>query len=449
MISFSRIACIGLAAISGICGQLPAKAQEVPERTLFTNVSVYDGVKPELIKSANVLVEGKLIKLVSTDPIEPGNATIIDGGGRTLTPGLMDTHVHLQLVVAAPDLEFQPVQDVALQMVPIAEDMLMRGFTTVRDACGNTHGLRRQINAGTIPGPRIVSAGACIGGWSSHADFMTATSVKGQTNIERIGFSIIADGPDQIREAIRREMRQGASFIKLMVGGGLASAYDPLDTTTWSYEEIEAAVDEAKRWGTYATAHLYTDESINLMLDAGAVTLEHMHLASEATMRRIAEVAQENDSVFSAQVAVVKGLKGNPVFVTSSAKAKAAFLQDNGASVFELMREQGLRVSFGVDSYGSFEGFRYNSQAISERKGFFSNDQILEQVFQNNARLIEMTGERNPYKDAALGVIAEGAWADILLVEGDPTQDVSVFSDWENNIDLVMKDGVVYRSELD
>lgn len=199
-----------------------AIAQNDPlPQTLFTNVNVYDGVTPELMMGANVLVEGNLIAEVSADPIEAEGATIIDGGGRTLTPGLMDTHVHMQLVGAAPDLEFLPQQDIAIKMVPIAEDMLMRGFTTVRDACGNTHGLRRQINEGVVPGPRIFSAGACIGGWSSHADFSTATSVKGQTNLERVGFSIIADGPDEIREAIRSEMRTGASFIKLMIGGGL------------------------------------------------------------------------------------------------------------------------------------------------------------------------------------------------------------------------------------
>lgn len=442
---------IKTAALSIICAlgmSVMAIADDAPKQTVFTNVNVYDGVTPKLVEGASVLVEGNLIKAVSTETIDARGANIIDGGGRTLTPGLLDTHVHMQLVVAAPSIEFLPEQDISLKMVPIAKEMLMRGFTTVRDTCGNTHGLRRQINEGTIPGPRIFSAGACIGGWSSHADFMTATSKKGQTNIERVGFSIIADGPDEIRNAIRQEMRKGASFIKLMIGGGLASAYDPLDVTSWSLEEMKAAIDEAKRWGTYATAHLYTDQSINMMLDAGSITLEHMHLASEKTMRRIAKVAKEHNSVFSAQVAVVKGLKDNPVFVTPSARAKAAFMQDNGAKVFEFMRDLGVPISFGVDSYGSQEAFRYNSQAIAERKDFFTNDQILEQLFKNNARLVEMTGERNPYKDGPLGVIKPGAYADILLVEGDPTKDVAVFADWENKIDFVMKDGVIYRNEL-
>lgn len=186
-----------------------------------------------------------------------------------------------------------------------------------------------------------------------------------------------------------------------------------------------------------------------MMLDAGAVTLEHMHLASEETMQRIASVARENASVCSAQVAVVKGLSTNPAFVTPSAQAKAAFMEENGAQVFELMRSQGVPISFCVDSYASFEPFRFNSQAIAERQAFFTNEEILAQIFKNNARLVMMTGERNPFKDGPLGVIAVGAYADIILVEGDPTEDVAVFSDWENGIDLVMKDGVIYKNALD
>ncbi|WP_205626561.1 amidohydrolase family protein [Ruegeria profundi] len=418
--------------------------EEAPARTLFTNVNIYDGVTPKLVMDAHVLVEGNLIAEVSTDPIDAAGATVIDGGGRTLTPGLSDMHVHLQLVTAAPSLEFMRAQEVHLRMVPIAEDMLMRGFTTVRDACGNTHGLRETINDGTLIGPRIISSGACIGGWSSHADFMADTSVKGQTNVEAIGFSSIADGPDEIREAIRREMRQGASFIKLMIGGGIASTYDPLDVTTMSLEEIEAAVDETERWGTYATAHINTDASVGLALDAGMRTFEHLLLTSPEMMARVKEEVE----IYSIQTAVVDGLGSNPVFVTPAAVAKAQFVEANASKAFEAAKALDIPMSFGVDSYGSLEAFRFNSQAITVRKNLFSNDVILEMMFQNNRKLMEMSGARLPYRDGPLAIIEPGAYADILLVDGDPTEDVAVFSDWENNIDLVMKDGVIYRAEL-
>ena len=433
-----------LIALALLCQPVFAQNEEEPNRILFTNVNVYDGVGSSLDMNTNVLVEGNLIKDVGPSITLPEGAEVIDGGGRTLTPGLSDMHVHLQLVTAAPSMEFMREQEIHVRMVPIAEDMLMRGFTTVRDACGNTHGIREAINDGTLIGPRVVSSGACIGGWSSHADFMTDTSVKGQTNIEKVGFSIIADGPNQIREAIRREMRQGASFIKLMIGGGIASTYDPLDVTTMSSEEIAAAVDETESWGTYATAHINTDVSVNRALDAGMRTFEHLLLTSPETMARVKEEVE----VFSIQTAVVDGLGSNPVFVTPAAIAKAQYVEANASKAFEAARELKVPMSFGVDSYGSLEAFRFNSQAITVRKNLFSNDEILEMLFKNNRKLLEMSGPRLPYQDGPLAVIEPGAYADILLVEGNPTLDVAVFSDWENKIDLVMKDGVIYRNEL-
>lgn len=431
-------------SISLLAGVAFSQEEKKPQ-VLFTNIKLYDGVTPALKEGVNVLVEGNLIKAVSTETIEAPGAQVIDGGGRTLTPGLSDMHVHLQLVTAAVELEFMPAQEVSVRMVPLAKDMLMRGFTTVRDAAGNTHGLRRAINDGTVPGPRIVSSGAAIGGWSSHADFASDTSVKGQTNLEKVGMSRFADGPDEIRLAVREEMRKGASFIKLMIGGGIASTYDPLDATTMSLAEIEAAVDEAKGWGTYCTAHINTDFSINRGLDAGMRTFEHLLLASEETMKRV----KDEGVIYSIQTAVVDGLGSNPVFVTDAAIAKAKYVEANATAAFEAAKKLGVTMTFGVDSYGSLEAFQFNSQAITSRKKLFSNEQILEQMFQNNRKLLELSGKRLPYQEGPLCIIEEGAYADILLVEGDPTADVSVFSDWKEKIDLVMKDGVIYRNELD
>jgi imidazolonepropionase-like amidohydrolase len=421
-----------------------AVAQDEPPLTLFTNINLYNGVSPELIMDAHVLVEGNLIAAVSSEPIKAEGATVIDGGGRTLTPGLIDAHTHLQAVEPLSKLEFFSAQELGVRMAPVAEDMLMRGFTTVRDLCGNTHGLRRAINAGHVPGPRIVSAGACISGWSGHGDFFPDTAIKGQTHSEGIGVSIIADGPDEIRVAIRRELRNGASFIKLMIGGGLSSSFDPLDVTTMSKEEIEAAVDEVSRWNTYATAHIYTDFGLNMAMDAGMRTFEHMHLASRETFERMKEL----DMVVCTQLAVIDGLGSNPNFVTPAQQKKAQFMEDNASAAFKLIAELDIPTCFGVDSFANFEGFRFNSQAITSRKSFFDNETILEQIFQNNRRILEMSNQRLPYLDGPLGVIEAGAYADILLVEGDPTEDVAVFSDWENKIDFVMKDGTIYKNAL-
>ncbi len=442
--SIRRLALIGICLIGISANALAADAKKY---TLFTNIDVYNGLEYRLYENLQVLIEDNQIIKIGESIDAPADAIVIDGGGRTLMPGLIDTHTHFQLVVAAPDLENLSAQEIAIKMVPIAEDMLMRGFTLTRDLCGNTHGLRNAINQGTVVGPRIVSAGACIGGVSSHADFMGGTYRKQRgSNVEDLGFSIIADGPDQIREAMRSQFRKGASFIKIMLGGGLASAYDPLDATTYSLEELKAAVDEARRWGTYITAHVYNDTGIKLGLEAGMTTFEHTHLASEEIYKEFAE----RDMTLSQQVSVVADISGDhPAFVTKSAKAKADYFGQNAAKSFEYIKKYDIKAGFGVDSYGSLDAFRFNSKAIEGRKPFFSDEMILEQMFRHNMTLINMTGERLPYRDYKLGQITVGSYADIILVEGNPLEDVSILGDWENRIDLVMKDGVIYRSELD
>ena len=279
--SFALAACVAATAVVAQDDPLPL--------TLFTNVNVYDGVTPELIMGANVLVEGNLIKEVSTDAIASDGAEVIDGQGRSLTPGLIDTHTHLSFVSDFLSMDEMDWGEIGARMAVIAEDQLMRGFTTARDTCGNTHGLRNAINKGVIPGPRIYSSGACISATSGHGDFGTYTKVPGTHNLDLLGSLKVADGPEEVVKAMREEFRKGASFIKLMIGGGLASPFDPLDTTTYQLEEIKAAVKEAEGWGTYITAHIYTDQGILMGLDAGMKTFEHTHLASREVYERFKE----------------------------------------------------------------------------------------------------------------------------------------------------------------
>jgi len=434
-----------LAAVSFsafVSAQEPEQGQ--PSSVLIQNVKIYDGLKPRLISGQDVLVEGNLIKDVGSNLDIPRNTTVIDGGGRTLTPGLIDSHTHLAFVSDFNSMQEMEWGELGARMTVIAEDQLMRGFTTVRDTCGNTHGLRNAINKGVIPGPRIYSSGACISATSGHGDFGSYNKVPGTHYLDVTGSLVVADGPDEVRKAIRNEFRKGASFIKLMIGGGLASPFDPLDTTTFQIDELKAAVRETEGWGTYATAHIYTDQGIMMGLDAGMRTFEHTHLAS----REVYERFKKEGIVISAQVHAIGQLVGYAGFTTAEQNRKAGFLAQNGTKTFEYIKELDLPVGFGADFWGEIPSQRINSAAIAGRKKYFSNDMILEQLFANNVKLLEMTGERNPYKEGPLGVIAKGAYADLLLVEGDPTADVAVFSDWENKIDLVMKDGVIYKQEL-
>jgi len=419
-------------------------SEDSPSQVLFKNVNIYDGLSPKLTSNKDVLVEGNLIKAIGNGLAVAKDVKVIDGKGRTLTPGLIDSHTHLSLVAPLDQMNEMDWGEIGARMGIISKDQLMRGFTTVRDLCGNTHGLRNAINKGAVQGPRIVSAGACISPRSGHGDFLGYNYKKGQTHLEDLGMVRIVDGPTEIRTAIREEFRKGASFIKLMMGGGLTSAYDPLDVTTLQKDEIATAVEETTNWGTYATAHIYTDKGIQTGLDLGMKTFEHTHLASKEVYQRF----KDEGIVISAQVHAIGQLVGYAGFTTKVQQQKAAHLAENGTATFEYIKELDLDVGFGADFWGDVPSQRINSAAIAGRKQFFDNDMILEQLFKNNVTLLEMTGERLPYKDGPLGVIKKGAYADILLVDGDPTKDVAVFSDWENKIDLVMKDGVVYRNEL-
>jgi imidazolonepropionase-like amidohydrolase len=249
-----------------------------------------------------------------------------------------------------------------------------------------------------------------------------------------------------MREAIREEMRRGASFIKIMMGGGLASSYDPIDVTTFSLEEVKAAVDETENWGTYVSAHVFTDHGVKLGLEAGMKTFDHTNLASEETY----EILGKRNIPIGAQVYFLSQIKGPAAaaFTTPEQRRKAAYMAENGHKIFEYGKKYGVRFGFGVDLYGDVQATRQTSEAIVGRREYFSDSEILKQIYENNVVLLELSGDRLPYKEGPLGVIKEGAYADLLLVEGNPLEDIGVLADWKNKIDLVMKDGKIYKNAL-
>jgi imidazolonepropionase-like amidohydrolase len=423
-----------------------AQEEKPKPQVLFTNVNVFDGKSDKLAEGMSVLVEGNLIKKIDKGLKADANATVIDGGGRTMVPGMIDTHTHLSLSLPIGEMQDLPWDEIGVRMVPVAEDFLLRGFTTVRDFCGNSHGLRRAINAGVIPGPRIVSAGACITPRSGHGDWSGYVTPKGEGHFEKLGMSRIVSGPDEMRAAIREEMRRGASFIKIMMGGGLASSYDPIDVTTFSLEEVKAAVDETENWGTYVSAHVFTDHGVKLGLEAGMKTFDHTNLASEETY----EILGKRNIPIGAQVYFLSQIKGPAAaaFTTPEQRRKAAYMAENGHTIFEYGKKYGVRFGFGVDLYGDVQATRQTSEAIVGRREYFSDSEILKQIYENNVVLLELSGDRLPYKEGPLGVIKEGAYADLLLVEGNPLEDIGVLADWKNKIDLVMKDGKIYKNAL-
>jgi imidazolonepropionase-like amidohydrolase len=311
----------------GFVNWASAAEDEAPRQVLFTNVHIFDGVNEQRMENASLLVENNLIKTISSGTIDAPEATVIDGGGRTLTPGLIELHAHLMLM--GPSIGAMETnstwEDFGIHGARMAEMYLMQGFTTVRDAGGANGGLRRAIDAGQIVGPRHYASGAFLGTRGGHADFAAFTSPPGgQTNFGNLNMAQQVSGVDDVYLYARNNMRMGATQLKFMQSGGVVSAFDPWQLLAGSREEIEAAVQVAKEYGTYVMAHSYRKEAIMNALDAGVMSIEH----GFSFDCEIAEIMNEkgayittNLTAFDPGLLDVPAVKNQP---SSLAKAKSA-----------------------------------------------------------------------------------------------------------------------------
>ena len=429
----------------------PSMAQQEDFPILFTNVNVFDGVNEELIENANVFVVGNLIAEVSTEPLAAANARIIDGGGRTLMPGLMDAHVHLALVRRPSEIlnqyDWMYVGALANEQ---AEEMLLRGFTTVRDIGGPTVGLHRAIEEGQIIGPRLFSSGPYITQTSGHGDFRNYNDlhpgIYGQYSLmEMQGWLIMADGPAEVTRAVREALRYGAKQIKMMAGGGVSSPYDPLHTIQGGPEEFSAAVRAAEQWGTYVAVHAYTDEAVRQAVEAGVKSIEHGPFLTQKTMKLMAK----ND-VFLAPTARISLTTPEVVGLdpTSSTAEKLRQVNQGASNQLKWAKQYGVTLVFSTDQFGAPENFKIQSDEFLTLAEVFEPIEVLRMATSNVAALLELSGELHPYREGPLGVIQEGAYADLLLIDGNPLEDITLLADYENNIDLIMKDGVIYKNTL-
>lgn len=429
---------------------LSARAQDSePSQVLFTNVNIFNGTDGELI-GADVLVEGNLIKEIGQN-LQAGGATIVDGGGRTLMPGLMDAHVHLALVRRPSEIlnqyDWMYVGALANEQ---AEEMLLRGFTTVRDIGGPTVGLHRAIEEGQIIGPRLFSSGPYITQTSGHGDFRNYNDlhpgIYGQYSLmEMQGWLIMADGPAEVTRAVREALRYGAKQIKMMAGGGVSSPYDPLHTIQGGPEEFSAAVRAAEQWGTYVAVHAYTDEAVRQAVEAGVKSIEHGPFLTEKTMKLMAK----ND-VFLAPTARISLTTPEVVGLdpTSSTAEKLRQVNQGASNQLKWAKQYGVTLVFSTDQFGAPENFKIQSDEFLTLAEVFEPIEVLRMATSNVAALLELSGELHPYREGPLGVIQEGAYADLLLIDGNPLEDVTLLADYENNIDLIMKDGKIYKNTL-
>ncbi|RYD60158.1 MAG: amidohydrolase family protein, partial [Verrucomicrobiaceae bacterium] len=412
---------------------------------LFQNVRIFDGTGSSLSAPSNVLIKGNVIEQISTDaiPAEP-DTTVINGGGRTLMPGLIDAHWHAMLI--RPDPAQAINGDVGYNNIVAgkeAHDTLMRGFTTVRDVGGPVFGLKRAIDEGVIDGPRIYPSGAMITVTSGHGDFRQLSDLPRKiggelSRMEQIGGSMVADSPDEMRVRVREQLMQGASQIKLTAGGGVSSPFSPVDVSTFTEAELRAAVEATENWGTYVTAHAFTPTAIRRSIAAGIKCIEHGFLTDEPTAKLMAE----KEVWLSLQPLPEEMRQGFPV--GSSQRAGADKVWPGISKTYELAKKYKIKTAWGTDVLFS--------RALAQRQGailaslvrWYTPAEALAMATGSNAQLLALSGERNPYP-GKLGVIQQGALADLLLVDGNPLENIDLVAAPERSFLVIMKDGKIYK----
>lgn len=394
---------------------------------------------------------------------------LIDGGGRTLMPGLIEGHGHLQMNGnSISDIENNRTwEDLAVRATVNAENALMSGFTSWRDAGGMAAGLQRAIDAGLVVGPRIYPSGAFIGPSGSHADFRSLTtpneSLYGpETNVGRLGMSLTADGVDAIKAAARQNFMQGATQIKIMSSGGVVSQFDPWQLDAYSPEEIRAAVEVAEAYHSYVMSHAYSKKSIMRCLENGVRTIEHGFMFDAEIALKMVEVGAymtTNMQAFSPLLGQVSAISASPASARKAASAQEAF-----KDYVENVKKYRPKLGFQGDCVGMPDSCNLqNDHQIYLGANFFGNHYWLRALTSVNGEILKLSGEvRDPYPEGKIGVIEEGAYADMLLVDGNPLEDITVIGGNERWFDaeprpfgkghktmrIIMKDGKIYKNTL-
>jgi imidazolonepropionase-like amidohydrolase len=442
--------CKHLSAVALVLGFLPAPPALAQERgTLFENVRIYNGTADRLSAPSNVLVVGGVIRTISTGPIaEPAGVDLqrIRGGGRTLMPGLIDNHWHTMLVRPLPSQAIDgDVGYLNLMAGAEAQATLMRGFTTVRDLGGPSFGLKRAIDEGLVAGPRIYPSGAVITITGGHGDFRSPSDLPRRlggplSRMETMGGSMVADSPDEVRVRVREQLLLGASQIKLTAGGGVASPHSPLDVSTFTEDELRAAVQAAENWGTYVGVHAYTPAAMQRAVAAGVKVIEHGHLMDEPTAELIARrgiwlsFQPFTDDAPAAALAPANRLRLQQV-ITGTERTIA------------LAKKYRIKMAFGTDVlFSAAAAARQGSELVKMLK-WYTAPELLAMATSTNAELLKLSGPRDPYP-GRLGVVEEGALADLLLVDGNPLADLKLIEDPARNFVVIMKDGRIFKNLL-
>jgi imidazolonepropionase-like amidohydrolase len=403
---------------------------------VFANGAVLDGTSKVRREDHHVLVEGDRIKEVSDRPIKSAGSEIIDLAGRTLMPGLIDAHVHAIAVDAAlARLAEQPLTLVSLQAGKVLEGMLARGFTTVRDAGGADGGLAEAITQGLVRGPRLFPSGQALSQTGGHGDLRPRTrSVVSCACCEYgAGLARIADGVDECRRAARDELRKGATQIKIMASGGVASPYDPIWNLQYSDEEMRAIVEEARAWHTYVLAHAYTPEAIRRSVENGVRSIEHANLIDAPTASMVAAAGAFVVPTLVTYDALYRF--GRELGLPEVSLAKLADVREAGLRSLEILHAAEVKIGYGTDLLGPMH--QHQSREFVLRAEAMAPFEVIRSATTVNAELLNRAGE--------LGVVAPGARADLIVVDGDPLRDIALLDGQGENLRVIMKDGVLHK----
>ncbi|TDP61264.1 metal-dependent hydrolase family protein [Roseateles toxinivorans] len=409
---------------------------------LFTNAALLDPLKPDLLEGHSVLIEDGLVKEVSDRPLKSAAARTIDLKGKTLMPGLIDLHVHtIAIQYNLPGQVTLPNVFVTLKALPVLQGMLRRGFTTVRDAGGAGLALKQSIEQGLAVGPRLFIACRSLSQTGGHGDIRARYDFQAMDTpcacCIRVGaLSRIADGVDEVRRAVRQELQMGADQIKIMASGGVSSPTDPIGALGYSEDEIRAIVAEARARGTYVMAHAYTPESMQRAVRFGVRTIEHGNLVDAETARVMAEhQAYAVPTLVTYEALTAEGAKyGLP----PESAVKIASVRDAGLRSLEIFQRAGVKMGFGTDLLG--ESHRLQSDEFTIRAQVLSPAEVIASATTIGAEVLNMTGK--------LGRLIPGAFADALVVDGNPFKDLACLTGQGERIPFVMKGGQVQFDEL-
>ena len=401
---------------------------------ILENCAILDGTRKERREGHHVLVEEGRIREVADRRLKSASAEAIDLKGRTLMPGLIDAHVHVMAVDSTlARLAERPQNLLAFEAGQVLGGMLRRGFTTVRDAGGADGGLAEAIEKRLVTGPRLFPSGFALSQTGGHGDLRPRSVTACACCALGSGLTRIADGVAECRRAARDELRKGATQLKIMASGGVASPYDPIANLQYSEEEVRAIVEEARHWHTYVLAHAYTPQAISRSIEFGVRSIEHGNLIDRETAERVA----------AAQAYVVPTLvtfdalhrDGRALGFPETSLDKLAEVREAGLAALEILQQAQVKIGFGTDLLGAMH--RWQSREFVLRAEAMAPFEIIRSATLVNAEILNRAGE--------LGVVALGARADLIALDGDPLADISLLDGEGERLAMIMKDGIFYK----